>query len=138
MNLVNIGVYAEGYYSGSSYSENVLIKEESYEKIKADIPEEIFCGELDGKHSQVYGEVEVELYKEGDLLTYTNEDCDGDTLKYEIVDVFKKYNIDFGKESNEIEAYLSSLDRYCDMTIRVKKSKLDKVSKIVDALIDII
>lgn len=138
MNLVNISVYAEGYYSGSNYSENVLIKEESYEKIKADIPEEIFCGELDGKHSQVYGEVEVDFYKDDDLLTYTNEDCDGNTLQKGIENVFKKYNMDFENESNDIKSYLSSLDRYCDMTIRVRKSKLDKISRIVQFLIDII
>ena len=34
MNLVNLNFYAEGYYSGQTYEENILITEDFYNKIK--------------------------------------------------------------------------------------------------------
>lgn len=49
MELVNINLSAEGYYSGSTYKYNILIKKSSYEKLMDIFPEEISCGELDGK-----------------------------------------------------------------------------------------
>ena len=46
MELVNVSLFAEGYYSGETYEENIWIKKSSYEKLKDDFPEEIGCGEL--------------------------------------------------------------------------------------------
>ena len=60
MELVNVNLYAEGYYSGATYEDNIWIKESSYEKLRDIFPTEISCGELDGKHSEVMGEVEIQ------------------------------------------------------------------------------
>ena len=59
MDLVFISVYAEAYYSEEEYYDSFWIKRSSYEKIKDDISDEIYCGELDGKHSETMGSVTV-------------------------------------------------------------------------------
>ena len=52
MNLVNINVYGEGYYSGSSYKETIFLLEEDYNSLEEDFDGKIMdLGELDGKHS---------------------------------------------------------------------------------------
>ena len=51
MELVNVCLFAEGYYSESTYEDNIWIKKSSYEKLKDIFPTEIGCGELDGKFS---------------------------------------------------------------------------------------
>lgn len=55
MDLVFISVYAEAYYSTAEYYDSFWIKRSSYEKIKDDISDEIYCGELGGKHSETMG-----------------------------------------------------------------------------------
>ena len=60
MELVNVCLFAEGYYSGSTYEDNIWIKKSSYEKLKDIFPTEIGCGELDGKFSEVMGDVEIQ------------------------------------------------------------------------------
>jgi len=61
-NVIFIGSEAEGYYSGASECVGVFVDEEYYEKYKY-ILEEAFLdrnhGELDGKHSEVYGDLIV-------------------------------------------------------------------------------
>lgn len=44
MELVNVCLFAEGYYSGSTYEDNIWIKKSSYEKLKDIFPKEIGCG----------------------------------------------------------------------------------------------
>lgn len=46
MELVNVCLFAEGYYSGSTYEDNIWIKKSSYEKLKDIFPTKIGCGEL--------------------------------------------------------------------------------------------
>ena len=41
MELVNVNLYAEGYYSGATYEDNIWIKESSYEKLRDIFPTEI-------------------------------------------------------------------------------------------------
>lgn len=136
MRLININLYAEGYYSGSTYEENQWVKADSYEKIKDDLPEEICCGELDGKHSEVYGDIEIqdEFKNDEDLANAGDGACDGERLRYRLIDVYKIHNLDFESEEREIEKYLSSLDRYVEVTVNIPQSKKDKLFEFVDSL----
>ena len=34
MDIVNLNFYAEGYYSGSTYEENITVSKEFYKKLK--------------------------------------------------------------------------------------------------------
>lgn len=37
MDLVKVGIYAEGYYSGQTYTEEYFIKENFYNRLKEEI-----------------------------------------------------------------------------------------------------
>lgn len=39
MNIVKLNVYAEAYYSGATYEEDVVISKNLYEKIKTELDE---------------------------------------------------------------------------------------------------
>lgn len=136
MKLINLSLYAEGYYSGSTYEENIWIKANSYEKIKDDLPEEIFCGELDGKHSQVYGDIEIQDWFESDedLIKAGNATCDGDNLRNELIDIYENHNLDFESEEKEIGEFLNSLDRYIEITVNIPQSKKDELFEFVESL----
>lgn len=136
MRLINISLYAEGYYSGSTYEENRWIKADSYEKIKDDLPEEIYCGELDGKYSEVCGDVEIQDWFETDedLIKSGDGACDGQRLRYKMVEIYEKHNLDFQSEEKEIEDFLNSLDRCVEVTVNIPLSKKDKLHEYVELL----
>lgn len=111
MELVNVNLYAEGYYSGSTYEDNIWIKKSSYEKLKDIFPTEIDCGELDGKHSEVIGDVEIysvcktdEDYAEAGI-----PECDGDNLELELKYLYEENGLDWVAEQKEIKEYFDSL-----------------------------
>lgn len=138
MKLVNLILYAKGEYSGTIYEENRWVKSESYEKIKNDLPKEICCGELDGKHSgvEVYGDIEIqdEFENDEDLREAGVGKCDGNNLRDELIDIYKNHGLNFETEEKETEQFLESLDRYVEVTIIVPLSKRDKLYKYVQIL----
>ena len=74
MDIVNLCFYAEGYYSGSTYEENITVSKEFYEKIKDKVEEmEVCVYELDGKHSTTYGNIEVQSCNEEDIIDWWEE-----------------------------------------------------------------
>lgn len=129
MNITNINFYAEGYYSGQTYEENLRIRTEVYEKLKDEINSiKCYVGDLDGKHSEVEGDIEVEHYIEEDILHCSWDlSNDGKKLYYELKRIFDKYNLNLNEELNMVGDYLSSLDTYIDITISIKKSNVEKV-----------
>mgnify|MGYP002583102482 CR=1 FL=1 len=67
MELVNVNLYAYGHYSEATYEDNIWIKKSSYEKLKDNFPSQIGCGELDGKYSEIMGDVEIQDDWETDI-----------------------------------------------------------------------
>lgn len=132
MNIVNLCCYAEGYYSGAKYEENVVISEDFYEKIKNLIETEecVSLGELDGKHSNVEGNIDVQFFneKEIDNAGFDKDNSDGsclyEYLKETIGDSLSK---ELDDNIKEIKDYLSTRDLYEDMTISVRRSNKQKV-----------
>ena len=88
MNLVKISAYACGYYSENEYEETVYITEESYMKLKEEIDYmDISIAELDGKHSEVEAEIEIEILStEQQLLEIFDKKNDGYCL-YWVLDL---------------------------------------------------
>ena len=86
MNIVKLNVYAEAYYSGATYEEDVVISKSLYEKIKTELDEYdsennenargVYVGELDGKHSEVEGDLSVEVYSEEEIADCSWDLCD--------------------------------------------------------------
>lgn len=136
MELVNINLFAEAYYSGRTYEDNIWIKKTSYEKLMSVFPEKISCGELDGKYSEVMGEVEVQDYSHTDEYYAKNADIahDGDYLEWSLRDLYESNGLDWVGEQKEINEYLSNLDLYEEVTVSVPHSKVEELMKFVDNL----
>ena len=137
MDIVNLCFYAEGYYSGSTYEENITVSKEFYEKIKDKVEEmEVCVYELDGKHSTTYGNIEVKSCKEADIIDWWEEtENDGNVFYSELSWICQCYfNLDLDKEIKEVEEYIDSLDTYVEVEVRVKKSQKDKLMDFVETL----
>lgn len=136
MELVNVCLFAEGYYSGQTYEENIWIKKSSYEKLQDVFPEEIGCGELDGKHSDVSGDVEVEdeWETDEDYAKAAFPESDGDFLEWELKDLYEKNNLDWETEQKEIKEFFSALDVWVEVTLKVPSSKKTRLLKYVQKL----
>lgn len=136
MELVNINLFAEGYCSGRTYEDNIWIKKSSYEKLMDVFPEEIPCGELDGKYSEVMGKVDVQDYSYTDEYYAKNADVahDGNYLELSLWDLYDSNELDWVGEQNEINEYLRHLDLYEEVTVSVPHSKIEELMKFVDNL----
>ena len=137
MELVNVNLYAEGYYSGATYEDNIWIKESSYERLRDIFPTEISCGELDGKHSEVMGEVEIQnnWHTDEDFAKAGRSEGDGDRLELELVDLYNEHGLDWDAEQDEIDEYFDGLDIWKDVTITLPESKIPALRKYADCLI---
>lgn len=136
MELININLFAEAYYSGATYEDNIWIKKSSYEKLMDVFPEKISCGELDGKYSEVMGEVEVQDYSYTDEYYAQNADIahDGCYLELSLRDLYESNGLDWIEEQKEITEYLSHLDLYEEVTVSVPHSKVKELIKFVHNL----
>lgn len=136
MELVNVCLYAEGYYSEATYEDNIWIKESSYEKLRDIFPTEISCGELDGKHSDVMGEVEIQddWHTDEEYSKAGSAKHDGDYLEWELKDLYRDNNLDWEAEQKEIKEYLDSLDLYEDVTVCIPASKKSELMRFVKTL----
>lgn len=137
MDVVNLAFYACGYYSGSTYEENIAVSKEFYEKIKDRVEEmEVCVYELDGKHSTTYGNIEVQSCNEEDIIDWWKETKnDGSFFYSELSWICQCYfNLDLDKEIKEVEEYIDSLDTYVEIEVRVKKSQMDKLVEFMHKL----
>ena len=129
MDIVNLNFYAEGYYSGSTYEENITVSKEFYEKIKDKVKEmEVCVYELDGKHSTTYGEIDIQPCNEEDIIDWWEEtENDGMMFYCELSEVCDILGLDLDKEMKVVREYIDSLDTYETIEILVKKSRTDKL-----------
>ena len=136
MELVNVNLYACAYYSGSKYEDNIWIKKSSYEKLKDVFPEEISCGELDGKHSEIFGDVEIQdrWETDEDYAKAGIASCDGDTLENSLIDLYNENGLDWEEEQKEIKEYFDNLDVWEDVTVSIPSSKKIDLMAFVDTL----
>ncbi len=145
MDIVKLNVYAEAYYSGATYEEDVVISKSLYEKIKTELDEYdsknnenargVYIGELDGKHSEVEGDLSVEIYSEDEIAGCSwdlNED--GDILYYKVKDICDEKDLDLDEDIENVKEYLKNVDSYVEIYIRTKKSNADKIKKYAESL----
>ena len=138
MNVVNLCFSAEGYYSGQVYEENVTISEESYEKIKDKVDSmEVYISEsdVDGKHSEVLGEIDIQKCEEKDISEWLTETkCDGETFREHLYYICDELGFDLNDDEITVEDYIKSLDYQVEVTVMVKKSNKDKLIAYADSL----
>ena len=137
MELVKLSCYGEGYYSGATYYETIFLLKEDYEKLNWDLSEEeVWLGELDGKHSEVYGDVYVNEISEEEQENYNFEtDDDGDCLFNHLI--YEKKDI----TEEIIEAmikraldYIDTIDSMVEVCYTVKKSQVKYLDRVYNDL----
>lgn len=138
MNIVNLCCYGNGHYSGAEYEENIAISEEAYQRIK-DVVEDneykVYLGELDGKHSEVYGTIEVQPFKESELIEAgfgEGNQNDGDHFYVSLKDRVSNLGVDIDKDIKLVKDYFDSLDLYEEITVKVKRSNKQKLLKYIE------
>ena len=136
MNVVNLCFYATGTYSGQEYEENVTISEGMYEKIKDEIDNmKVYIPELDGKYSEVLGEIEVQPCEEAEIADwYSDTKNDGDSFWKELQKICQSKGLDVVKDVEEVEKFIQSLDFNVEITLSVRKSKIDELITFVKSL----
>lgn len=131
MEFVRVSVYAEGYYSGQTYEEAVYITKDFYDMAKDSIDGiSIYVYELDGKHSEVEGEVEVEVFdssRDLELERIEIKNDDGERLWYQMEEIAKEHGVDLDENQDSVLEYLKTIDSYVDVSYRIKKSQVNLV-----------
>lgn len=87
MKIAEISVYAEGYWSGASYVE---VRYADYETIKHLNGKEMYFSDLDGKHSEVEGTIEVHQLEDDFFENNVEPISDGDQL----LDLLQEENVE--------------------------------------------
>ena len=136
MNVVNLCFYATGYYSGQEYEENVTISEEMYEKIKDEIDNmEVYIPDLDGKHSEILGEIDIQPCEESEIADWYSETRnDGESFWERLQEVCQNKGLNIVQDVEEVEKFIQSLDFNVEITLSVRKSKIDELITFVKSL----
>lgn len=154
--LIELNLYAEAYYSGAEYNESVFITPQDYIKYfgsgqdtDAETFEEyvenqwddreISVGELDGKHSDVYGNVEVDFWDAERIAEYWEKpDNDGDKLLHALADEASSPDDSYSqvieniqKNANEV---IESIGTKVTVECRVPKDKVAELKAFVEQL----
>lgn len=154
--LIKLNLYAEAYYSGAEYNEVVFITPQDYikyfssgqdtdaetfeEYVKNQWDDrEIYVGELDGKHSDVSGNVEVDFWDAERIAEfYDNVENDGEYLMNSLVEEAKdlgesRFEImeNIKKHVNEV---VESIGTKVTIECRVPKDKVEELRAFVEQL----
>lgn len=155
--LIELSLSAVGNYSGATYSEEVLITPQDYIKYfgsgqdtDAETFEEfvesewqgkeIYVGELDGKHSEVSGDVDVEFWDAEEITEYWEEPSnDGNRLIYEIAHMAEmssnESSIDIiNNIKSHVKELVESIGTKVTIECRVPKDKVDELREFVKQL----
>ncbi|MCU4813995.1 hypothetical protein FC679_20950 [Bacillus cereus] len=130
-NVVLLSYEAHGYYSHAEESGQLLIPESLYDEIRGELPSSISVYELDGKHSCVDADLEVERLTV-DELKYRLINGDYDTL----ADIVSDSTYGSGHEISysELKEYhkkMASLYELVEISVTVHKDDVDKVNKLL-------
>lgn len=136
MNVVNLCFYAIGYYSDQEYEENVTISEEMYDKIKDEIDNmEVYIADLDGKYSEVLGTINIQPCEENEIEDWYSEPRnDGESFWERLQEVCQDKGLDIVKDVQEVKKFIESLDFCVEVTLSVRKSKVDELKAFAKTL----
>ena len=154
--LIELNLYAEAYYSGAEYNEVVFITPQDYIKYfgsgqdtDAETFEEhvkdnwdnrdIYVGELDGKHSEVYGNVTVDFWDTERIAEYWEKpDNDGDKLLYALADKASSPDDSYFQVIENIQKHVNdvieSIGTKVTIECRVPKDKVAELKAFVEQL----
>lgn len=130
-NVVLLSYEAHGYYSHAEEIGQLLISESLYDEIKGELPSNISVSELDGKHSCVNADLEVERLTVDDLR-YRLIDGDYDTLADIVSDC--TYGSDHEISYSPLTEYhkkMASLYELVEINVTVHKDDVEKVNELL-------
>lgn len=126
MNLVLLNLFHSNYL----YSEDRWVTESTYQLIKKHIPKKILLSFFDDECEVItdthYTENELRKCKFNLLSTHYNK------LKLMLIDICKKYNLDYEKEEKEIADYISSLDKIVKITVEINESESQQFMQLLN------
>lgn len=129
---VRLSIDVTAYHSGSTYYEEVFLPKDVWTEIEDEIQMHTYIYGLDGKHSGVKAEIEVDEFIQEQLASYKAPELnDGDNLFdhiYEYLDE-EKYDNHYLLAIQEKVAQLSQVDT---MTIKFNKKNKDKILELLD------
>lgn len=128
---VRLSVDITAFYSGNTYYEEVFIPKSVWEEIKSEIKMFIYLHSLDGKHSEVKAEIDVEEFNENQLAVYQAAQLnDGDKLLnhiYEYLDVVTYDNHYLLNVQQQVEA----LCQVETLSIKIPKNKKEEILELL-------
>lgn len=154
--LIYLNLHAEAYYSGAEYDETIFITPEDYRKYFCNGDKtvdafkhasenwhckEISVGELDGKHSDVHGDVYVDFFEEEHIRNqYSKPSNDGENLINEMLNSIGFSN---WKEMQEIKnSIVENADRlarevgiFVEVNYKIPAEKVAELNAFVEKLI---
>lgn len=144
-NYVMLTTEYDGYYGGGYY-EALMLKQEHWDLIKDDCDMEVHLGELEGKHSECIGDIEVTQFTEEEFISTpyepTNVDNDGNSLfekiKYMLMDSTKLSEDEVVDMIELAETENKELSNYkiVKLTKTVRKDKVEELEKMIDKFLE--
>lgn len=139
--VVNICLYAEGYNSGSTYEENIMVSEEFFDKIKEQLDNfDFYKDDLDGKYSEVLAERDYQYFTEEDILDWTLGDLESrndDNIFYlDILTICEKNNLSLGEECKRVKEWCKERIKKVKVTYEIPVSKKAELDRFVQSLLE--
>ena len=124
---------AVAYYSENTYYEEVFLPLDVWDEIKDQVEaSSVYISELDGKHSEVEADIDVDFFSEEELATYLPSELDdGEVLYYHIDEYLDKEKYDSNYLSN-IHEEVIALRQVETLTIKFKSQDKDKIMELLD------
>ena len=157
--IIQLNLFACAYYSGAEYSEQLFITTQDYIKYFGNEQdtdaetfaeyvkdrwegEEIYVGELDGKHSEVYGTVEVDFWTLEQIKEYWGENSsanDGEHMLNELIYAVETSHNESRVEIMEnikkhVNELIESIDTKVTIECKVPKDKVEELKAFVEQL----
>lgn len=155
--LIYLNLHAEAYYSGAEYDETVFITPDDYRKYFCKSEDtrtefeiaketwhekEISVGELDGKHSNVMGDVYVDLYEEPDIKEQYKKPCNDGTFLIDemlysagITQWDERQKVKEEIQSN-VQKLVKEIGVYVVVSYRIPEDKVEELNTFVENLLN--
>ncbi|UUV45995.1 hypothetical protein [Bacillus phage vB_BanS-Thrax1] len=124
MSYVQLSIDVEAYYSESTYYEEVFLPIDVWEEIEGSFNFTMYISELDGKHSEVQGTIEVDFVSDKYLESHIPQGNDGESLFYRVYEFLdaEKYDAYY---LSKIQEEVANLKQYETATIKFKSADKD-------------
>ena len=153
--LIEINTYGEGHYSGSVYNEVMFITTEDFlkyfgngaEKLTPGVLQavaesgEVGLGELDGKYSEVFGDIECVTWTREEIKNHYEEtENDGDFLRTYLMnnyinpDSYEEEDRILKEIQNNVNKVLESIKPLVEVHVKVPKEKVEELRKFAERL----